>query len=131
RMNMQIAEPAAEGEMLLRGDVLVAEEDHEGFGERAMDLGHGPGRQRTGEIDTGNLRADDRRELFDADGLIGFGFTGGVPITGPLLAGQRADALPLPFSDTALICGAVLILLRRRHRRLVATAVALVDIVDH
>ena len=37
---MQVAELAAEGEMLLRADVLVAEEDHEVFGERAMDLVH-------------------------------------------------------------------------------------------
>ena len=40
-MDVQIAELAAEGEMLLRRDVLVAEEDHEVFGQRAMDLVHG------------------------------------------------------------------------------------------
>ena len=40
RMNVQLAELAAEGEMLVRRDVLVAEEDHEIFGERAMDLVH-------------------------------------------------------------------------------------------
>ena len=39
-MDVQFAELAAEGEMLLRRDVLVAEEDHEVFGERAMDLVH-------------------------------------------------------------------------------------------
>ena len=45
-MNVQLAEFPAEGEMLLRRDVLVAEEDHEIFGERAMDLVHGPVGQR-------------------------------------------------------------------------------------
>ena len=39
-MDVQLAELAAEGEMLLRRDVLVAEEDHEVFGERTMDFVH-------------------------------------------------------------------------------------------
>ena len=41
-MDVQFAELAAEGEMLLGRDVLVAEKDHEIFGERAMDLVHLP-----------------------------------------------------------------------------------------
>ncbi len=28
------------------------------------------------DVDAGNLRADDRRELFDADGLVGLAFVG-------------------------------------------------------
>ena len=73
-MDVQFAELAAEGEMLLRRDVLVAEEDHEIFGERAMDLVHGPvGAASRCEIDAGYLRADDRGELFDADGLVRLG----------------------------------------------------------
>ena len=94
---MQFAELAAEGEMLVGRDVLVAEEDHEIFGERAMDLVHlAVGarivRDELADIDAGNLRADDRREFFDADGLVGLGFAGDVPIARTLLAGQRAHA---------------------------------------
>ena len=40
-MDVQFAELAPEGEMLLRRDVLVAKEDHEIFGQRAVDLVHG------------------------------------------------------------------------------------------
>ena len=37
-MDVQFAEQPAEGEMLLRRDVLVAEEDDEVLGQRAVDL---------------------------------------------------------------------------------------------
>ena len=40
RMDVQFAELAAEGEVLLGRDMLVAEKDHEILGERAMDLVH-------------------------------------------------------------------------------------------
>src|SRR6266702_8205800 len=75
RMKMQLAELAAKGEMLLWRDVLVAEEDDEVFGERAMDLVHLPvGAGIVGDeladVDAGDLRADDGRELFDRDGLV-------------------------------------------------------------
>ena len=94
RVNMQLAEFAAEGEMLVGADVLVAEEDHEIFGERAVDLVHLPVgarivRDELADIDAGNLRADDRGELFDRDGFIRFGFAGDVPVARALLAGQR------------------------------------------
>ena len=92
---MQFAELAAEGEMLGRGDVLVAEEDHEIFGERTMDFVHlaiGPRviGDELADIDAGDFRADDRGEFLDADGLVGLGVAGDVPVTGALLAGQRA-----------------------------------------
>src|SRR6266566_1712324 len=88
-MDMQLAELAAEGEMLLWGDVLIPEEDHEIFGQRAVDLVHGPVGERTSEIDARYFRADDRGQLFDPDGLIRRGFIGDVPIAGSLLAGER------------------------------------------
>ena len=93
-MDVQVAELAAEGEMLLRRDVLVAEEDDEVFGQRAMDLVHlAVGARIVGDefcdIDAGNLRADDRGQLFDADGLVGFGFVGDVAVARTVLAGQR------------------------------------------
>src|SRR3954467_4287404 len=92
-MDVQIAELAAEGEMLLRGDVLVAEEDHEVFGKRAMDLVHGAVGQRAREIDAGDLGADDRRQLLDADGLVRLALAGNVPVARSLLAGQRAHGV--------------------------------------
>jgi len=80
---MQFAELAPKGEMLLRRDVLVAEEDHEVFGERAVNLVHGPVGARVlgdefADIDAGYLGADDRGELFNRDGLVGFGIVGDV-----------------------------------------------------
>src|SRR5882757_2402066 len=97
-VNMQLAELAAEGEMLLRRDVLVAKEDHEIFGERAMDLVHlaiGARivRDESPDIHARNLRADDRRKLFDGNRLVRLGVIGDMPIAGSLLAGQRAHGL--------------------------------------
>src|SRR3954454_6947370 len=92
-MNMQLAKFAAEGEVLLRRDVLVAKEDHEVFGERAMDLvdlaiGARIVRDELSDIDTGNFRTDDRGELFDSNGLVGFALAGDVAVARTLLAGQ-------------------------------------------
>ena len=42
RVDVQFAELAAEIEVLLRREMLVAEEDHQVFGQRAMDLVHLP-----------------------------------------------------------------------------------------
>ena len=93
-MHVQFAELAAEGEMLVGADVLVAKEDHEIFGERAMDLVHlaigaRVVRDELADVDAGDFRADDRGEFFDADGLVGLGVADGVAITRTLLAGQR------------------------------------------
>src|SRR5450759_2571393 len=99
-MNVQLAEPASEGKMLLRGDVLVAKEDHEIFCERAMDLVHRPVGERACQIDARYLRADDRGEFLDPDGLVRRGVIGDVPIAGSLLAGQRAHGRPpMSFSS--------------------------------
>ena len=73
--------------MLLRADVLVAK-NHEIFGERAVDLVHGPVRERAGQIDARYLRADDRGQLLDTMVSWG-GVIGDVPIAGALLAGER------------------------------------------
>ena len=42
RVDVQFAELAAEIEVLLRREMLVAEEDHQVLGQRAMDLVHLP-----------------------------------------------------------------------------------------
>src|SRR5260221_12021744 len=45
-------------------------------------------RQRLAWIDAGDLRADDRRQLVDRDGLVRRAILGGVPIARPLVAAQ-------------------------------------------
>src|SRR5690349_15494280 len=92
-MEMQLAELAAEGQMLLRRDALVAEEDHEIFGERAMDLIHllvgaTIAIDEPAEIDAGDFRADDGGELFDRNGLVRRAVLGRVAIARALLAGE-------------------------------------------
>ena len=67
--------------MLLRRDVLIAEEDDDVLGQGPMDFVHRSVGQRFCEIDAIDLRADDRRELVDADRLVGRRFIG-----------QRADS---------------------------------------
>src|SRR4030081_3319836 len=94
-MNMQLAELAPKGEMLLWGAVLIAKEDHEIFGERAVDLVHGLVGQRACEIAPGYLGADDRGEFFGPDGLVRRRFVGDVPIAGSLLAGERRHGVSL------------------------------------
>jgi len=64
-MNVQFAELAAKGEMLLWGDVLIAEEDHQILGERARWISSMVRlEKRACEIDARDLRADDRGEFF-------------------------------------------------------------------
>src|SRR6476469_1440617 len=108
RMDVQIAELAPEGEMLGRGEVLIPEEDHEIFGERAMDFVHLAVRTRfvrdqLADIDARYFSADDRGELLDGDGLIGFAGVCDVPIARSLLAGKRAHANPPECSSLAAI----------------------------
>jgi hypothetical protein len=92
-MKMQLAELAAEGEMLLRGNVLVAEEDDEIFGQRAVDLVHLPvgacvALDELPDVHARDFRADDGRELFDRDGLVRRAILGRVAIARTLLAGE-------------------------------------------
>ena len=70
-MDVQVAELPAEGEMLLGGEMLVAEEDHEIFRQRPMDLVGGLVAERLRQIDAADLGADDRRQLVERDRLVG------------------------------------------------------------
>ena len=84
-MDVQLAEFAPEGELLFRGDALVAEEDHEMLGERTVDLvelavGARCAGDQFADVDAGDFSADDRRQLFDADGLVGLVLARGVAI---------------------------------------------------
>ena len=89
-MDVQFAEQPAEGEMLLRRDVLIAEEDDEVLRQRAVELVHRPVGQRAGEVDAADFRADDRREPVDADRLVRRVRFGRLPIAGTLIDQQRA-----------------------------------------
>src|SRR5882672_4703143 len=91
-MDMQLAELAAEGEMLLRRDMLVAEEDHEVLGKRAVDFVHRPIGQRAREIDPRYFRADDRGQLFDADRFVGLFLARRMAVARTFFAGERAHA---------------------------------------
>jgi len=55
--------------MLLRREMLVAKEDDEVLGERAMDLVH-LAVAGLAQIDGADLGADDRRQLVDGDRFI-------------------------------------------------------------
>ena len=74
-MEVELPEPAAKIEVLLVGQVLVAEEDDEVLGQRAMDLVHLAVRRRA-QVDAADLAADNRRQFVDADRLIGRVFRG-------------------------------------------------------
>src|SRR5262249_6588869 len=63
RMKVQLAEATAEIEMLLLADMLVAEEDHQVFSQRAMDLLECLVAKRLGEINAANLCPNDGCEL--------------------------------------------------------------------
>jgi hypothetical protein len=69
-MKVKIAKEAAEGEVLLLGQVLVAKEDHGVFGQRAMDLVERPVTERLRQVDPIDLGADNRRQLVDRDRVV-------------------------------------------------------------
>ena len=60
----------AEGQVLILADVLVAKEDDEVLRQRSMDLVLLPVGQRLAEVDAADLRAEDRRQLVEGDGLV-------------------------------------------------------------
>jgi energy-converting hydrogenase Eha subunit G len=63
-MDVQLAELAAEGQVLILRQMLVAEEDHQVLGQRAVDLVH-LAVADLAQIDAADLAADDRRQLVD------------------------------------------------------------------
>jgi hypothetical protein len=69
-MDVQLAEMTGQSHVLRQVDRLVAKEDHAEFRERVMQLLDLAVRERPGEIDVADLRADMGRERVDADGLV-------------------------------------------------------------
>ena len=73
-MRLEVAEAAGEREVLLGGDVLVAEEDDLVLEQRAMDLVERLVVERLGQVDASDLGADRRAERLDGeDGGLGKG----------------------------------------------------------
>src|SRR5205085_1676750 len=71
---------------LVGRDGLVAEEDHRVLGQRAVQLVDGLVAERPAEVDAGDLRAEDRRELVDADALVRLFVIGDVLVARPGVA---------------------------------------------
>ena len=83
-VHVELAQLPAEGELSLRSDVLIAEEEDEVLGEGGLDLG--PGLVvHLPEVDAAHLGADGRRERFDDDQV--------QPIAG------RQDAVRAPVRE--------------------------------
>ncbi len=74
-MDLQFTEAAAEGDLLLRGDALIAEHHHVMIQVGAMDAGEVFGIERPGQLDAEDLGTQ-VTEGTDLEGLVG-GRTGG------------------------------------------------------
>ena len=70
RMHVQGAEVAAEGLVLVGGEFLFTEEDHQVLRQRMRDLVHLLRGKRLRHIDAGEFRADGRRQWFDPNGFV-------------------------------------------------------------
>ena len=70
-MHRQIAELAAEILVLVVGQMLVAEEDHQVFHQRVVHFLELLVAERARQVDPADLGADMRRQLSDLDCLIG------------------------------------------------------------
>jgi hypothetical protein len=81
-MNHQIAEQAAERQMLLGRNLLVAEENDEVLGLRAMNFVLLTVGERPRQINPADLGADDRRQLVYRNRLVGPALVGPMPIAG-------------------------------------------------
>ena len=62
RMDVQLAKPPAKGRVLLEGQILIAEEQDEVFGERLLEAIQCRVVERTGQVDPRDLGTDDRRD---------------------------------------------------------------------
>jgi hypothetical protein len=87
-MDVQFAEVAAERQMLLRRQMLIAEEDHGVLGQCSVDLVHLAVRGRSREIGAADFRADDRRELIDRDRFVRRRLVREVPISRSVVSAQ-------------------------------------------
>ena len=68
RVDVQVAEAAAELHLGLEIHRLIAKEDHAVLDQSRLDLGNLLVADRFGQIDAADFTADVRREAFDRDG---------------------------------------------------------------
>src|SRR5262249_39132421 len=87
-------EQPAESEVLVLGQMLVAEENHQILGKRAMDLVEGAVAERLREIDPADLTADDRRQLVDRYRVVRRRHVGDMLVTRPVV---RTDGIHCAF----------------------------------
>jgi hypothetical protein len=80
-MGVQFSEQTAEGEMLVLRQMLVAEENDEVLGERAVELVEGAVAEWPRQVDAADLGADDRRQLLDGNRVVRRRLFGDVLIT--------------------------------------------------
>ncbi len=89
-MDLQLTEAAAKIELLLRGQMLVTEEDNEVIEQCRADLADYPIAERAGEVDPRHFGAERAGDRFNRDRLLGhaaFLRFGRVP--GSILACRR------------------------------------------
>src|SRR6185312_12002562 len=70
-MDREVAEAAAEILLLVDGQILVAEEDHQVFHQRIVHLLELLVAERARQVDPADFGPDMRRQLFDRDRLVG------------------------------------------------------------
>ena len=87
--------------------MLVAEEDHQILGVRAVDLVHLPVAERARQIDPSDLAADDRGQLIDADRLVRRRFIGDMPDAGPTSVAKQLPKLLKFRGKTPCLASAV------------------------
>src|SRR5579863_9949862 len=101
-MDVQLAEAAAEIEVLLLADVLVAEEDHRVLGQRTMYFLERPVAERLRQVDAADFRAYDRGELVDADCVVSRRLIGKVLVARAVVATQAGHWTTLPIRSRRL-----------------------------
>ena len=90
-MDDRVAKAAAEGDVLIDRDLLVAEEHDEIVHQGIVDFLELLVSQRLRQVDSGDFRADGRRHLADGDGLVSHCIPLGL-WSGQETAGSRRQA---------------------------------------
>jgi hypothetical protein len=101
RVDVQFAEQAAKAEVLIFRQMLVAEEDDEVLGERAVELVEGAVAERPRQVDSANLGANDRGQLVDRDRVIRRRCFGDVFVSRPAIRTNGIHCALLRFLPTA------------------------------
>jgi hypothetical protein len=93
-MEVEIAKEATKGQVLVLGQVLVAEEDHRVFGERAVDFVERAVAERLRQVYTTDLAADDRCQLVDGYCVVRPGIFADILDARTVASAQQAHLVP-------------------------------------